>query len=97
MPWDRNGEQPDVVPDAIPTPHSERHKIIAAIQRRERENQGRSEDNSEKTPTKDASTMTDPQRKSSNHTQPPVQPSRLQHNDTEAESNPSATHKTTRK
>lgn len=97
MPWDNDGVYSDVVPDAIPIPHSKRHETIAAIQRRERENQGRSEDSSEKTATKDASTMTDPQRKSSNHTKLPAQPSQSQQDNAGMASNLGAANKTTRK
>lgn len=75
MPWDPSGAHHDVVPDAIPIPHSERHKVIAALRNAgaagDRE-QGSSDENRHKPApaTKDASTMTDPQKRCLNYDKP---------------------------
>lgn len=68
MPWDANGSHHDVVADAIPIPHSERHNVIETIRASGAaadHQQGSSEKNKDEPeptpPTKDASTRTDPQ------------------------------------
>ncbi|KAL1445976.1 hypothetical protein MTO96_044729 [Rhipicephalus appendiculatus] len=68
MPWDANGSHHDVVADAIPIPHSERHNVIETIRTTRAAADpppGSSEKNEHEpgptTPTKDASAMKEPQ------------------------------------
>ncbi|XP_075552365.1 uncharacterized protein LOC142585468 [Dermacentor variabilis] len=75
MPWDPNGSHHDVVPDAIPIPHSRRHEVIAALH-----NSGtsgdRQQDSAERNlhkpapATRDAGTMTEPQQRRSSYNKP---------------------------
>uniref|UniRef100_A0A224YK57 Uncharacterized protein n=1 Tax=Rhipicephalus zambeziensis TaxID=60191 RepID=A0A224YK57_9ACAR len=77
MPWDANGSHHDVVADAIPIPHSERHNVIETIRTTRAAAdppQGSSEKNEHEpgptTPTKDASTMKEPQQGHSDQNRP---------------------------
>ncbi|XP_077486862.1 uncharacterized protein LOC144098244 [Amblyomma americanum] len=72
MSWDPTGSHRNVVPDAIPIPHSRRHEVIGNIRSSSsREDSDAPEKSSRKSgPKRDASTMTDLQQPSNHLSNP---------------------------